>query len=101
MVSRTTVLCIRLTDISGRWEGDSILAILHTSDIGTLAVTAERMRGLIASSGIHWWGKVVETTVTIGCTMFRAGDTAESVAKRLTACIEAGDKPGGNRVLVD
>ncbi len=100
MVSRTTLLCIRFTDISGRWEDDSILAIMEASKIGNLEAAAERMRALIAASSIRWWGKVVQIKVTIGCTMFQAGDTAVSVMDRLAGIVGEGGKAGGNRVLV-
>lgn len=100
MVSRTTLLCIRFTDISGRWEDDSILAIMEASAIGNLEAAAERMRALIAASSIRWWGQVVRITVTIAGTMFQTGDTSDSVMKRLTATVEGGVQAGGDRVLM-
>ena len=100
MVSRTTLLCIRLTDLSGRWEDDSILAIMEASAIGSLTIAAERMRALISASCFRWWGEAVEITVTIGCTMFQTGDTATSVTDRLANSVDAGVKAGGHRVLV-
>jgi PAS domain S-box-containing protein/diguanylate cyclase (GGDEF)-like protein len=100
MVSRTTLLCIRFTDISGRWEDDSILAIMEASGVGNLSAAAERMRALIAASSIKWWGQPVRITVTIACTMFQPDDTAELVMERLTKTVEAGTAAGGDRVLV-
>jgi PAS domain S-box-containing protein/diguanylate cyclase (GGDEF)-like protein len=100
MVSRTTLLCIRFTDISGRWEDDALLAIMEAASIGNLEAAAERVRALIAASSIRWWGKPVQITVTVACTMFQTGDTAASVTERLTRIVEAGTKAGGNRVLV-
>jgi PAS domain S-box-containing protein/diguanylate cyclase (GGDEF)-like protein len=100
MVSRTTLLCIRFTDISGRWEDDSILAIMEASTSGNLETAAERMRALISASSIRWWGQVVGITVTIGCTMFVAEDTSLSVMERLAKTVETGSKAGGDRVLV-
>ena len=100
MVSRTTLLCIRFTDIAGRWEDDSVLAIMEASAIDNLRVAAERIRALSAASRIRWWGEEVQVTVTIGCTMFQAGDTAALVTERLTNSVEAGTKAGGHRVLV-
>ena len=100
MVSRTTLLCIRFTDISGRWEDHSILAIMEVPAIANLTIAAERIRALISASGIRWWGKAVQITVTIGCTMFQTGDTATSVTDRLTKGVDAGSKAGGHRVLV-
>jgi diguanylate cyclase (GGDEF)-like protein/PAS domain S-box-containing protein len=99
-VSRTALLCIRFTDISGRWEDDSILAIMEAPAIGTLTVAAERIRALISASSIRWWGEVIRITVTIGCSMFQAGDTATLVADRLKNSVDAGAKAGGHRVIV-
>jgi diguanylate cyclase (GGDEF)-like protein/PAS domain S-box-containing protein len=100
MVSRTTLLCIRFTDISGRWEDHSVLAIMEASAIANLTIAAERIRALISASSIRWWGEVVQITVTIGCTMFQPGDTATLVAQRLTNSVGAGAKAGGHRVIV-
>jgi diguanylate cyclase (GGDEF)-like protein/PAS domain S-box-containing protein len=100
MVSRTTLLCIRFTDLSGRWEDNSILAIMEAPATGNLKVAAERIRALIAASSIRWWGEVVKITVTVGCTMFQTGDTATWVADRLTKSVRAGAKAGGQRVIV-
>jgi len=100
MVSRTTLLCIRFTDISGRWEDDSILAIMEASAIGNLEAAAERMRALIAASSIRWWGQIVRITVTVAGTMFRPGDTAASVISRLTNAVEDAVRAGGDRVSV-
>jgi PAS domain S-box-containing protein/diguanylate cyclase (GGDEF)-like protein len=100
MVSRTTLLCIRFTDISGRWEDDSILAIMEASTSGNLEAAAERIRALIAASNIRWWGQVVQIKVTIGCTMFRSADTAALVTERLTKTVDGGTRAGGDRVLV-
>jgi diguanylate cyclase (GGDEF)-like protein/PAS domain S-box-containing protein len=100
MVSRTTLLCIRFTDIAGRWGDDSMLAITEASAIGNLTIAAERIRALIAASSIRWWGEMVQITVTIGCTMFQTGDTATLVTDRLANSVAAGAKAGGHRVLV-
>jgi PAS domain S-box-containing protein len=99
MVGRTTLLCIRFTDISGRWADDSMLAIMEAPGIGNLQAAAERMRALISESRIRWWGEAVQITVTIACTMFHGGDTATSVMERLTNSVDAGAKAGGHRVL--
>jgi PAS domain S-box-containing protein/diguanylate cyclase (GGDEF)-like protein len=100
MVHRTTLLCIRFTDISGRWEDDSVLAIMEASAIDNLGIAAQRIRALIAASSIRWWGEVVQVTVTIGCTMFRTGDTAALVLDRLKKSVGAGAKAGGHRVIL-
>src|ERR1700722_6616625 len=99
MVSRTTLLCIRFTDIAGRWGEDSVLAIMEASAIDNLSIAADRIRALIAASRIRWWGEEVQVTVTIGCTMFQTGDTAALLTGRLTNSVEAGTKAGGHRVL--
>jgi diguanylate cyclase (GGDEF)-like protein/PAS domain S-box-containing protein len=100
MVSRTTLLCIRSTDMSGRWEDDSILAIMEAPAIGNLQASAERIRALISASRMSWWGQAVRVTVTIGCTMFRTGDTSTLVLERLTNRVDEGTKGYGNCVLV-
>jgi diguanylate cyclase (GGDEF)-like protein/PAS domain S-box-containing protein len=99
MVSRTTLLCIRFTDIAGRWGEDSVLAIMEASAIDNLRIAADRIGALVAASRIRWWGEEVRVTVTIGCTMFQTGDTAALVTQRLTNSVEAGTKAGGHRVL--
>jgi PAS domain S-box-containing protein/diguanylate cyclase (GGDEF)-like protein len=100
MVSRSTLLCIRFTDISGRWEDDSLLAIMEASTIGNLEAAAERIRALIAASNIRWWGQIVQIKATIACTMFGAGDAAASVLERLEKSVAAGGEAGGDRVIL-
>jgi PAS domain S-box-containing protein len=99
MVNRTTLLCIRFTDIAGHWEDDSVLAIMEAAAVDNLRIAAERIRALIAASRIRWWGEEVQVTVTIGCTLFQAGDTTTLVTGRLTNSVQAGTKAGGHRVL--
>ena len=43
---------------------------------------------------------VVQVTVTIGCTMFRTGDTAALVLDRLKNSVGAAAKAGGHRVIL-
>lgn len=99
MVSRTTLLCVRFTDIAGRWGDDSILAILEAASIDNLTISAERIRALISASSIRWWGAVVQITVTIGCSMFQPQDTAGLLMDRLKTSVDAGAQAGGHRVL--
>jgi len=48
---------LRATDWVGRWGEDKFLVILGNCKPGGMEVVRERVRKMVASSGIEWWGR--------------------------------------------
>jgi GGDEF domain-containing protein len=87
-------------DEVGRWGGDELLVVLRQVDAAELAVSAETLRSLVASSHV-----LIEEEILQG--RFRQGQPS-SVLMRIRRqrssgrmnCCTAASKAGGNRVSV-
>jgi len=61
---------------------------------------AERLRRLVQESSLDTDHGRVAVTVTVGATLMRAGDTPESLLRRVDELLDAG-KAGGATVVTD
>lgn len=99
MVARTLRNSLRETDVVGRWGGEEFMAILlDVGSLDTLDALAERSRLLVGLSGLNLGDDPMTITVSMGATLFRAGDTAESIVQRADALMYQSKRDGKNRV---
>lgn len=99
MVARTLKNSLRDTDVVGRWGGEEFMAILDdVGSIDTLDALAERSRMLVQLSGLNLGDEPLTITVSVGATVFRAGDTEDSVVKRADELMYQSKRDGRNRV---
>src|ERR1700741_3641157 len=56
MVARTIEGALLRTDFIGRWADDQFLAILNGCRDEALQAVRERVRRMLASDGLEWWG---------------------------------------------
>jgi diguanylate cyclase (GGDEF)-like protein len=89
VVAQTLENTLRPTDFVGRWGEDQFLAILTAcSEVGLPAV-CERMRRMVESGGITWWGKeLLVGAISLGPALAQAGDTFESLMGRAEQALE-------------
>ena len=83
-VARTLIGALRPSDIVGRWGGDEFVAIVHHVNSDNLRHLAERCRAMVAET-LLFAGKAdvpVGVSVSVGETLVRPADTAESLIKR-------------------
>ncbi len=94
-VTDITRALIRRTDVLGRWGGEEFLLICsETGREGALEL-AERIRhGVEAASGTC----LRDTTVSVGVTVSRAGDTLDSLLRRVDEALYLSKKSGRNQV---
>lgn len=98
MVAQTMDNCLRVTDYVGHWEDDHFVAILDLKQPPDLELVANRLRGLIEKSGFTWWGSFVHVTASMGGTLVRGEDTANSAVIRARELALKAVSAGGNLI---
>ena len=91
---------LRPTDCLGRYGDYRFLAILSECDENELDRVAERLKRMVGSSEIKWWGDEWSVTASMGGTNVRAGDTVESMIERAEAALGCSLQSGGNAISV-
>jgi len=101
MVGSTLVRTARLFDVVGRWGGEEFVDVVSAVTPDGLASAAQRVRRLISKSWLTCDGARVSVNVSIGATMARKGDTAESLVNRSDRLMYLSKREGRNRVSTD
>ncbi|MBN1321706.1 MAG: GGDEF domain-containing protein [Thermoleophilia bacterium] len=101
MVANTLKHNLRDTDVVGRWGGEEFLALLKHIDETGLAATAEKLRTLVASSFLNIEGAEVRVTISIGATLLRPEDTAQTIVARADRLLYESKSAGRNRVTLE
>ena len=81
-VASTLMNTLRPADVVGRWSQDEFLAILTSCGGKAVWKVGERLQGLVASTGISWWGDRLPATVSWGGATAEPGDTVDSMLLR-------------------
>lgn len=81
-VAATLTHNVRAFDEVVRWGGEEFLVICPQIDPALLAVLAERLNALVGTTTTMGEGGVLGSTVSVGATMARPDDTAESLVAR-------------------
>ena len=100
VVGQTLENALRPTDFLGRWQENQFLAVLTECNASEIARASERLRRMVSTSKIEWWGDAVPVTISLGGTTVRAGDTAEGMVFRAEAALRESVEAGGNRTIV-
>ena len=98
MVSQTISNNIRFFDFVGRWDDDEFVVINTNVNEARLDFIANKLRLLVGSSSLSVETIAVNTTISIGASIARLGDTAGSLIKRVHQLMIQSQKAGGNRV---
>jgi len=91
---------LRPTDCLGRWNEKQFVAILSECAESDVRSVAERLKKMVNSSAVQWWGDSVSITASCGGTTARPGDTIQSIVARSRRALEESLAVGGNRVTV-
>jgi len=101
MVAQTMRYAMRATDTTGRWGGEEFIAILHeVKGENDLRAAAEKVRALVGHSRLDVNDQGLTVTVSIGGTLLRADDTAESFVGRADELMYRSKQAGRNRVTI-
>lgn len=93
---------LRRVDVAGRLGGEEFAVVLPGDDERAAQATAERLRQSIASEPAKTSVGEIAVTVSIGATLFRAGDCdPEQPLQRADAALYRAKQAGRNRVEVD
>jgi diguanylate cyclase (GGDEF)-like protein/PAS domain S-box-containing protein len=84
VLSQTLHDMARRSDVVGRWDGESFLAVLPGCAMEPLERVAARMRRVAERVAIPWWGERLTTSVSVRLTIVNQDDTVESIETRLS-----------------
>ncbi len=83
-------------DLVGRWGGEEFVAVVRNVDQALLVKIGERMRRLIAKTGIHVGAEEIGVTVSVGASVAKPDDTPESLFKRTDGFMYRSKERGRN-----
>lgn len=101
MVAKSISNSLRNMDVVARWGGEEFVVILPGATPVIVKAIAERVRMLIANSFISLGAENLRVTVSIGGTVCRIGESAESIVKRADELMYRSKLDGRNRVTID
>lgn len=100
MVSKTVSNLLRRLDVICRWGGDEFVAVLHNVGEADFETIVARIRAFIESSFITNGAEKIAVTASIGATLARPGDSAETILKRADTLMYASKSGGRNKVTM-
>lgn len=100
VVGQTLENSLRPTDFLGRIAENRFLAVLTECGGADIEKTAKRVRKMVSSSEIKWWGDEWSVTASFGGATVQHGDTSESILERAEKSLAESIASGGNHVHV-
>jgi diguanylate cyclase (GGDEF)-like protein/PAS domain S-box-containing protein len=91
---------LRPTDSLGRIADNLFLAVLAECAMHDIEGTAKRLKKMVNSSQVKWWGEKWTVSASFGGASARAGDTIESLLERAEQSLAGSVAAGGNQVTV-
>jgi diguanylate cyclase (GGDEF)-like protein/PAS domain S-box-containing protein len=100
VVAQTLESSLRPTDSLGRVADNRFLAVLAECAQPDIEGTAKRLKKMVSSSEVKWWGDKWPVSASFGGTAVRMGDTVESLLERAEHSLADSLAAGGNQVTV-
>lgn len=100
VIARTIENGLYPADFLGCLSDGKFLAILTERNSAQARKAAERLRKMVGSSKIQWWGDEVPLTASWGGTGVKPGDTLESILDRAEKSLGESIAAGGDCVTV-
>ena len=100
-VAATLTEHLRNTDVCGRWGGEEFVVLLQNVNAGSLAQIAEKLRAMIANSGITINTVKIPITVSMGGVLARETDTLDSLIERADGLMYQSKQNGRNCVTAE
>ncbi len=73
---------IRQDDLVGRWGGDEFVGIYALSKLEDSEVVARKFSQMVANTAVVQEGLSLQVSASVGITVVRPGDTAETIIAR-------------------
>lgn len=87
-------------DLYGRWGGEEFIGLIRNCTAAELEAVGDRMLILVANSYLMHQGKKLRVTVSIGATLFRAGESIDALLKRADKLMYDSKRAGRNRMTM-
>jgi diguanylate cyclase (GGDEF)-like protein/PAS domain S-box-containing protein len=100
-VGRSLTYAVRESDFVGRWGGEEFLVVSVQPGLTGLRAAAERARVVVADSEVRDASGAVRISVSIGATLVRPGDDAESIVRRADSLMFRSKAAGRNLTTLD
>jgi len=97
-IAATAQVCIRNTDLLGRWGGEEFIVLLPASGFSAAADSAERMRRAIENS---LYGDGIKVTASLGVASCRSTDSWDEWLQRADQALYRAKAQGRNRVVAE
>jgi diguanylate cyclase (GGDEF)-like protein/PAS domain S-box-containing protein len=89
----------RVIDMIARWGGEEFIATMLDVDENGLHTAAERIRHMVARSGLPYNGQLIQVTISGGATIKQPGDTPASLVKRADRLLYKSKQRGKNTTI--
>ncbi len=100
-VAKTMLTNVRIEDFVGRWGGEEFIVIVSSIDTEDLYGVAEKLRELVASSGVTVDKEPLKVTVSIGATIAKPNENIASIVSRADKLMYDSKNAGKNRTTMD
>jgi diguanylate cyclase (GGDEF)-like protein/PAS domain S-box-containing protein len=101
MTAATLAQNMRTSDVIGRWGGDEFLAILYdVTSIEAFKFILEKMRVLVECSRLDLDEANIQVTISLGASLLRKSDSAESVFRRVDSLMYQSKQAGRNQMIL-
>lgn len=97
-VARTLVRNSRPFDLYGRWGGEEFLGIVRNITGRDLEHLGNRLRLLVESSYLAHGEEKLNVTISLGATLFKEGDTVDTLIERADRLLYQSKNAGRNRL---
>ncbi|MFG0251896.1 MAG: GGDEF domain-containing protein, partial [Phycisphaerales bacterium JB038] len=96
MVAKTLTHACRSYDLAGRWGGEEFVVLAGRGEEAAVTALAERLRSLVAQSNLDCDEMQLGVTVSLGATVARPDDDAESLFERADRLLYQSKEAGRN-----
>ncbi len=102
MIASQARASLRAYDVVGRYGGEEFIVLLPETDLETAQAVAERLHLAIQASAIlkTATGQPQPTTVSLGLTQWRSGDTVDTLIHRADEALYRAKANGRNRIEI-
>ena len=100
LVANTFTANSRAFDVYGRWGGEEFVGVIRSIDAEDLVVLGNRMRVLVNQSFLMHDEARLGVSISLGATVAKPDDTAESLIKRADHLLYQSKKEGRNRLTL-
>lgn len=100
LISRTIKLNVRTEDVVGRFGGEEFILLLKVQSEDELVHVSNKVRKLVEKSSILVNQEVISVTISLGASMYKVGDTKETLIERADKAMYQSKNSGKNKVTV-